>query len=407
MNSDNKHIDRTRVISQEDITRYLQGEMTGKEEHVLEKMALEDPFLEDALEGLKNVTSDNVTKFNNQLLRDKTALPKNKNSWLAWAALASVGAVTLGLCFFIDKVRNENVAFETEAAIEEIKEPVADEKISSTYEWEESPVMGNSIPDSFSSSISGKLSESDNNAIEPAEGIVLAKDFSLTQTDSIIGFSYSAIASDDDAGVIEDEELMAVPSQDYLNISFAYLPARKEFELIVSFDRQTIVQEEQEYEVKNKKREQAPAEQEVDDKYDGFYYNQQPDHELDTLYDELLKNGTTTYQEKEEAFTYIQSQDWDKALVLYKKIELKGGVDNEVLFYRSVAYLHKSHPDLAIKDFTYLLNDNQQTKKEAIWWYLALAYLQKDEELKADVLLKKITMSPTSVYRKLALELLE
>lgn len=41
---------------EKDIKRYLQGEMTPAEQHALEKAALSDPFLAEALEGLSNLT---------------------------------------------------------------------------------------------------------------------------------------------------------------------------------------------------------------------------------------------------------------------------------------------------------------------------------------------------------------
>ena len=44
-----------------DIERYHQGLMSSKERHALEKAALEDPFLADALEGYANATF-NVTE---------------------------------------------------------------------------------------------------------------------------------------------------------------------------------------------------------------------------------------------------------------------------------------------------------------------------------------------------------
>jgi len=46
-NNNNKHFDA------EHIRRYLAGEMTGREMHELEKAALEDPFLADAIEGYR------------------------------------------------------------------------------------------------------------------------------------------------------------------------------------------------------------------------------------------------------------------------------------------------------------------------------------------------------------------
>jgi TonB family protein len=43
---------------QHDIERYLRGEMTAQEMHALEKAALDDPFLSDALEGAANANKD-------------------------------------------------------------------------------------------------------------------------------------------------------------------------------------------------------------------------------------------------------------------------------------------------------------------------------------------------------------
>ena len=43
---------------QHDIERYLRGEMTAQEMHALEKEALNDPFLSDALEGAQTIDVD-------------------------------------------------------------------------------------------------------------------------------------------------------------------------------------------------------------------------------------------------------------------------------------------------------------------------------------------------------------
>ena len=44
---------------QNDIERYLRGEMSAAEMHALEKEALSDPFLADALEGAQNTGTEN------------------------------------------------------------------------------------------------------------------------------------------------------------------------------------------------------------------------------------------------------------------------------------------------------------------------------------------------------------
>lgn len=46
---------------EQDIQRYLRGEMSPAEQHALEKAALSDPFLAEALEGLSNLTDAELT----------------------------------------------------------------------------------------------------------------------------------------------------------------------------------------------------------------------------------------------------------------------------------------------------------------------------------------------------------
>lgn len=47
---------------EKDIQRYLRGEMSAAEQHALEKAALSDPFLAEALEGLSNLTEAELTE---------------------------------------------------------------------------------------------------------------------------------------------------------------------------------------------------------------------------------------------------------------------------------------------------------------------------------------------------------
>src|ERR1700744_253745 len=49
MSSPDKHIGSW---SMTDVHKYLRGELSAREMHALEKAALDDPFLSDALEGL-------------------------------------------------------------------------------------------------------------------------------------------------------------------------------------------------------------------------------------------------------------------------------------------------------------------------------------------------------------------
>ena len=49
--------------SAEDIQKYLQGKLNAAEMHALEKMALDDPFLAEAIEGYR----DNVVNLSSDM----------------------------------------------------------------------------------------------------------------------------------------------------------------------------------------------------------------------------------------------------------------------------------------------------------------------------------------------------
>lgn len=59
----------------DDIIKYKNGRLTAEEMHALEKQALNDPFLADALEGIESVSSENLAKdiadLNQKILKRK------------------------------------------------------------------------------------------------------------------------------------------------------------------------------------------------------------------------------------------------------------------------------------------------------------------------------------------------
>lgn len=413
MNTNNKHIAPQKTVSREEIARYLDGKMTSKEEHILEKMALENPFLADALDGLEKADLSVVDSFNKNLLQDKTTLPKNKNSWTAWAAVASVTAITFGLFLFINKNKSNDIAFEqhpetTEAPeFKEKKRDVISEnkpKTPTTHNWEPAEEIATHevpvIPE-IKSTIQKDQPVLEANEKEIAQLEPLPLRASEKSNDSTAGFAY-AIAELDDLEMEEVEE--TEPASDYLAESFAYLPPRHSFhDISANLGAEPIVQES---DIESKTKAQTKK-RKSNIKEDGYFYNQQPGQELDTNFSELIDYKSETLKDKKTAFTFIQKQNWKEALAIYSRIELRGDVDNEVLFYRSVAHLYLNETERSITDLNYLLNDINQTDKDPIKWYLALAYLQTNEPSKATPLLKELAALPDSNYKQLALELLQ
>lgn len=109
MNSDNKHINYTAA----DIEQYLAGKLSQLQMHAMEKAALDDPFLAEAMEGYEGMKN---TEWNNQLvtLREEIAkkgtaakvipLHKTKSNW--WKTAAAI--LLLGTATTITYILNNN-----------------------------------------------------------------------------------------------------------------------------------------------------------------------------------------------------------------------------------------------------------------------------------------------------------
>lgn len=102
-----------------DIQRYLQGKMSAPEMHAMEKAALQDPFLSDAIEGYSNAPFDVSDQHLNSIAAALGAekeeakvipMPVKKNRWLTVAAaitgVAATGIIAL-LVFKSPKSNNE------------------------------------------------------------------------------------------------------------------------------------------------------------------------------------------------------------------------------------------------------------------------------------------------------------
>src|SRR5690606_21190432 len=129
---ENKHIN----YSAEDIRRYLKGELSPSERHQLEKAALDDPFLADAIEGYSaaNVPiSKDIEELRERLLGRKESakvipLPRagssNRFPWLRIAVmlvlLAGAGWMVYTLAFNEPK---ENIAKTTTPTMRDAKPP--------------------------------------------------------------------------------------------------------------------------------------------------------------------------------------------------------------------------------------------------------------------------------------------
>jgi len=90
------------VDPNDDIVKYLRGELTPAEMHALEEKALRDPFLAEALEGAALVNSDSFKSDLESLQQSITARTKVKAgkvvSFWVWPARIAAGLLLLMLC---------------------------------------------------------------------------------------------------------------------------------------------------------------------------------------------------------------------------------------------------------------------------------------------------------------------
>ena len=119
MSSKNNH------FTAADIERYHSGKMPAEERHALEKAALDDPFLADALEGYVYTTTarDDLEKIKTRLsekMEKKKTIPFFQR--YRWLSAAAVVVILAGAGWFAySEFKNENTSLGNSAPVQEEK----------------------------------------------------------------------------------------------------------------------------------------------------------------------------------------------------------------------------------------------------------------------------------------------
>lgn len=90
-------------IDQEQLKKYLDGELPDEEKHIIEKAMIDSPFVNDALEGLKHISSgkkrdDLVENINSALRKSisaKTGRRRSSKISHVWWSILSVVLILL------------------------------------------------------------------------------------------------------------------------------------------------------------------------------------------------------------------------------------------------------------------------------------------------------------------------
>jgi hypothetical protein len=83
-----------------DIMRYHSGQMSEREMHAIEKAAMEDPFLEDALEGYLNTNTpkEDLAELRDRLFeKEKTKVVPFRKPYPMWGRIAAIFILVLGV----------------------------------------------------------------------------------------------------------------------------------------------------------------------------------------------------------------------------------------------------------------------------------------------------------------------
>lgn len=113
------------MISRDTILKYLKGELSDQERFDFEKAMLDDPFLNDAIEGLKKL---NIDELEYELANIKLSTRKNKPRLLYWVAAASVLIAFVSIMILLqpDIEKNITALNESEQEVNQTKEEVSE-----------------------------------------------------------------------------------------------------------------------------------------------------------------------------------------------------------------------------------------------------------------------------------------
>lgn len=103
-----------------DIDKYRKGELTSAEMHALEKKALSDPFLADAMEGVESISTEDFTTDLSEINK-KLKSHRKKIVWFTPLRIAAGIVLVVGSVFLIYTINQP----EEQLALQKVKSPVS------------------------------------------------------------------------------------------------------------------------------------------------------------------------------------------------------------------------------------------------------------------------------------------
>jgi hypothetical protein len=128
------------IYNAEDIHKYLTGKLTATEMHAIEKAALNDPLLADAIDGFavspffENEKSYTKLQDEFTILQKKIATAGSAKDYSAWWKFAAAAALLIGSCFTFYLITNHTDKQKGTALIQQpiVKAPEVKDTLSSS-----------------------------------------------------------------------------------------------------------------------------------------------------------------------------------------------------------------------------------------------------------------------------------
>lgn len=193
--------DNIRSYSSNDIQKYLKGDLSPAQMHEMEKAAMEDPFLADAIEGMemtRNEYGDEIINANlaelQSTLKDKSnsgrVVAMRPSSW--WYAAAAIVLIISGV-FTYNNLTNESTLQKATIAKGEGAKPPAQPMVGPADES-----ASGSIPPKATESAKKTGDTEVGNSLSNADFYATTKDYKSTSD----GRSFGLIKASDDKSII-------------------------------------------------------------------------------------------------------------------------------------------------------------------------------------------------------------
>ncbi|MFM8850488.1 MAG: TonB family protein [Cytophagales bacterium] len=198
-----------------DIEKYNMGELTAAEMHALEKQALTDPFLADALEGLDHISSQ---EFAGDVAQLKSAMQveRKTTTWI-WPLRIAAGVIlaVVGVWWFVSQMLKDQTEGELALQKSEELKPAADQpaSITDTIIATPAPKQNQQLALSKPKEVESKTQPIPNETTKNLQGLAVAEKPTIEADKATIEVEVKEMAPVA-AHAEAEEEREALPSKD-------------------------------------------------------------------------------------------------------------------------------------------------------------------------------------------------